>query len=183
MKYIKITIIALLLFVVSFLVSSFLSMKSYPNGEFQRVIKGTAKEVGGDWKFLHRKEIVDADFKRIVKPAVDFLYSSAVLNGKKGAHVISIPPIDRYFVFQFMEDDTDVFNYISSRKHGQNKQLDILLTPPNYKGETHGLETLELKTNDVWLLARFQLFNKEDAPNVYAIQEQVKFTPIEEWGK
>ncbi len=181
MKYIKITAISLFLFLLFFVIGTVASVGQYPKSEFDRIAQRNIDFNGGAWILGHKQKIIDSDFKTIVKPAVDFLYSFATLDASAGAYVLSIPPIDRYFVFQFMEDDTDVFNYIGSRTHGKNKALNILLTPPNYKGETHGLETLELKTEMVWLLARFQLLNKEDAPNVHAIQNQVKFTPIKDW--
>lgn len=175
MKYLKTTIIGLLLFGISFLMGSYVGIQQYPKQEFNRVLAKSLKDTGGYWTFLHKEETIDADFKTVVKPAIDFLYSSAVLDADEGAFVLSIPPINRYWSLQFMEDDTDVFAYVGNRTHGLNKAVKVLIVPPNYKGETHGLETIELTTKKAWLLGRFQVFDKADAPNVRAIQEQITF--------
>ena len=183
MKYIKIVIIAILLFATSYAVGSFFGINDYPKKEFNRVVDRFEKGAGGTWKLFHRRGIINSDYKEIVKPAVDFLYSSAILDAAEGPHVISIPPIDRYFTFQFMEDDTDVFDYIGSRTHGRNKALNILITPNGFEGETLGLETIEMKTDKVWVLARFQIFNKEDVPNVQSIQNAIRFIPLADWNQ
>lgn len=136
---------------------------------------------GEPWKFHHLNDLVDADFRKVVRPSLDFLYSSAVLDATRGSHVLSIPEIDRYFVFQFMEDDTDVFDYVGSRTYGKNKKLDILIVPKDYEGSDYGLPVVRLKTESVWLLARYQLFDRTDLKNVQSIQNKVKLIPISEF--
>ena len=181
MKYLKHILIGLVLFLTTFLVGSYLGISSYPKSELNRVVNTTAETMGGFWKFHHRKEVVNSDFKIIVKPAVDFLYSSAGLKASEGAHILRIPAIDRYWVFQFMEEDTDVFAYVGSRTHGMNKSVEVLIVPPNYEGETLGMEVIKMKTNTCWLLARFHVYDSEDAVNVNAIQDKVELIPIEEF--
>ncbi len=183
MKRIAFILGLLLCFLLFFLIGSGVGVKNYPNQEFTRVTEGTKQTAGGAWKWVHKRKTVDADFKQIVKPAVDFLYSTAVLDAKDGPHVLSVPPIDRYFVFQFMEDDTDVYDYVSSRTYGMNKAIDVLIVPNDYAGETHGLPVIKLKTDQTWILARFQLMGEADVSNVHQIQDEVVLQPLSKFLK
>jgi len=182
MRSLKIIFFSILFFILSYIITSLICVYQYPKNEFQRVTTANSATTKGTWNFLHVENMVTPEFRQVVKPARDFLYSSAVLDASEGAYVLSIPPINRYFVFQFMEADTDVFAYIGSRTHGKDKALEVLIRPPDYKGENHGLESIELKTEKAWLLARFQIMDEADASNIHQIQEQLKLIPIKEYN-
>jgi len=181
MSWPKFTIIAVGVFFLSWILGSAYSIYNFPKKIMKEGYKDHIEQLGVPWKFLHLNDLVDADFRKVVRPSVDFLYSSAVLDASFGGHILSIPEIDRYFVFQFMEDDTDVFDYVGSRTYGKNKKLDILIVPKDYEGPDYGLPVVRLKTERVWLLARYQLFNQADLKNVQAIQSKVKLMPISEY--
>ena len=181
MKFIRTLFTSVFLFSLAYAIGFFFSLKQFPKNEFTRITQDVINIKGDSWIFFHTKNIITPDFKEIVKPARDFLYSTATLEAIKGPHVISIPAMDRYYVLQFMENDTDVFAYIGSRTHGKNKPQNVLLVPNGYDGPTYDLETIQLKTDMVWALARYQVFNDADVKNVHDIQKEVKFTPLKDW--
>ncbi len=178
MSWLKFITLAIIICLLSWMAGVAYGIYKFPKKIMAEGYERHLKIAGAPWKFHHMNDLVDANFKKVVRPSVDFLYSSAVLDARDGSYVLSIPKIDRYFVFQFMEDDTDVFDYVGSRQYGKNKKLDILIVPNNYDGPDYGLPVVQLKTERVWLLARYQLFNHEDLNNVQAIQDQVELTPI-----
>jgi len=178
MSSLKFTVIAIGIFFLSWILGSAYSIYNFPKKVMVEVYKDHIERSSEPWKFHHMNDLVDADFRKVVRPSLDFLYSSAVLDASYGSYILSIPAIDRYFVFQFMEDDTDVFDYVGSRTYGKNKKLDVLIVPKEYEGPDYGLPVVRLKTEKVWLLARYQLFNSNDLKNVQAIQNKVKLIPV-----
>ena len=75
-------------------------LDTFPKNEISRVLSSTREQAGGWWKFNHVKEQVDSDFKLVVRPAIDFLYSSAAIDAKHGPHVLQIPAMNRYWTEQ-----------------------------------------------------------------------------------
>lgn len=55
-------------------------------------------------RFLHMKELATSSFKSVVRPNVDTLYSSAVLDMSLHDVVVDVPIVnDRYWVFPFYD--------------------------------------------------------------------------------
>ena len=181
MSWLKTTLIGIPLFLLSWILGAYFSISSFPQKVFTEQYEKRLKEAGTSWEFQHRNQLLDADFRDVVRPAVDFLYSTALLDGQEGAHVLSLPEIDRYFVFQFMEDDTDVFDYVGSRNYEKNTKIEVLIVPQDYEGPTHNLPVVRMKTERVWVLGRYQLFDDADLVNVQAIQAQIRLTPLAEF--
>lgn len=181
MSWLKTTLIGIPLFLLSWILGAYFSISSFPQKVFTEQYETRLKEAGTTWAFQHRNQLLDSDFRDVVRPAVDFLYSTALLDGQGGPHVLSLPEIDRYFVFQFMEDDTDVFDYVGSRNYGKNTKIEVLIVPQDYEGPTHDMSVVRMKTERVWVLGRYQLFDDADLVNVQAIQAQIRLTPLSEY--
>ena len=60
-------------------------------------------------QFSHAKEFTPADWKVVVRPNVDTLYSPATLDLGPEPVVLSVPATDRYFVLPMMNLWTDMF--------------------------------------------------------------------------
>ena len=178
MQSIRNLVLSLLVFVLGWSIGSGWGVVDFPKQEVARVLESLTEEAGGWWKFRHRRQPMTSDFKTIVTTAVDFLYSSAALDAHLGPHVFQVPAMERYWTLQFMEEDTDVYGYIGSRIHGKDKPVNVLIVPPGYRGETHGLEVIEMVDRKCWVIARIHIYNQEDKANVHALQDKMLFIPL-----
>src|SRR5271169_826616 len=78
-------------------------------------------------QFSHAKEFTPADWKVVVRPNVDTLYSPATLDLGTEPIVLSVPATDRYFVLPMMSLWTDIFAVPGARTTGPNTARDFLL--------------------------------------------------------
>jgi len=71
-------------------------------------------------RFYHRRTVPDASFTAVVRPNLDTLYSSAWLDLKESAVVITVPkvPSDRFYIFQALTMWTNVFYTFGTRENG-----------------------------------------------------------------
>src|SRR5262245_31660330 len=53
-------------------------------------------------QFTHSKAFIPADYKRVVRPNVDTLYSTAALDVGTEPMVVSVPASDRYFMLPLL---------------------------------------------------------------------------------
>ena len=70
-------------------------------------------------QFSHAREIPPADFRSVVRPNVDTLYSPAVLDLGREPLVLSVPATDRYFMLPMMSLWTDIYAVPGSRTTGR----------------------------------------------------------------
>ena len=69
--------------------------------------------------FKHLQAFPNGDFREIVRPNFDTLYSTAWLDLSKGPVVLTVPPgIDRYFLLPMMDMWTNVFAVPGTRTLG-----------------------------------------------------------------
>ncbi|MFK0087313.1 DUF1254 domain-containing protein [Pseudomonas sp. NPDC090755] len=135
-------------------------------------------------QFTHGKAFVSADFKRVVRPNVDTLYSTAVLDLGPEPMVLSVPASDRYFMLPLLSLWTDVFAVPGTRTTGANTARDFLVVAPDWKGTVPaGLEVIRSPTRIATIAGRTQTNGKDDYANVHRLQAQYKVTPLSAWGK
>src|ERR1700710_1345383 len=98
-------------------------------------------------RFSHAKEFTPAEWKVVVRPNVDTLYSPATLDLGPEPIVLSVPATDRYFVLPMMNLWTDMFAVPGTRTTGRNNARAFLLVGPNWRGEApSGLEIIRSPT-------------------------------------
>ncbi|MGE8064166.1 DUF1254 domain-containing protein [Pseudomonas sp. NPDC089569] len=135
-------------------------------------------------QFTHGKAFVSADFKKVVRPNVDTLYSTAVLDLGPEPIVLSVPATDRYFMLPLLSLWTDIFAVPGTRTTGANTARDFLVVGPDWKGNVpDGLELIRSPTRIATIAGRTQTNGKDDYDNVHRIQAQYKVTPLSAWGK
>ena len=81
-------------------------------------------------QFSHARAFPPADFKAVVRPNVDTLYSSANLDLGPEPVVLSVPATDRYFMLPLLSLWTDVFAAPGSRTTGRNTAREFLVVGP-----------------------------------------------------
>lgn len=85
-------------------------------------------------KYKHNRKTFDPDFKLVVTPNNDTVYSTTFADLRAEPLVITTPPSgDRYYVIQLVDFSTDNFAYIGTRETGNQGGV-YALVGPNYKG-------------------------------------------------
>ena len=135
-------------------------------------------------QFSHARAFPPADFKAVVRPNVDTLYSSANLDLGPEPLVLSVPATDRFFQLPLVSMWTDVFAVPGTRTTGRNTAREFLLVGPSWQGEAlAGLEIIRSPTRFVGIGGRTQTNGVADYDNVHRIQAGYKLTPLSAWGK
>jgi hypothetical protein len=135
-------------------------------------------------QFSHAQAFPPSEFKTVVRPNVDTLYSSANLDLDPEPIVLSVPATDRYFMLPLLSMWTDVFAVPGTRTTGRNTERQFLLVSPTWQGEVpSGLEIIRSPTRLVGIGGRTQTNGVADYELVHQIQQGYKLTPLSAWGK
>lgn len=129
-------------------------------------------------EFHHIREFPTADFRAVVRPNFDTLYSSAWLDLSAGPVILHAPDTgDRYYMLPLLDMWTDVFATLGKRSTGTGAQ-DYVIVGPGYDGPTpDGLPVITAPTPYVWVIGRTQTNGPDDYPAVHAVQDGFTITP------
>ena len=125
-----------------------------------------------------------ADFKAVVRPNFDTLYSIAVLDMTKEPVIVSAPDTNgRFYLRPMLDMWSDVFASPGWRTTGTKAQ-DFLVAPQKWSGATpSGMTRIDAPTPIVWIIGRTKTDGPADYAAVNAIQAGFKITPLSQWGK
>ncbi|MDE1992950.1 MAG: DUF1254 domain-containing protein [Rhizobiaceae bacterium] len=125
-----------------------------------------------------------ADFKVVVRPNFDTLYSSAWLDLTKEPVIVSVPDTNgRFYLLPMLDMWSDVFASPGWRTTGTKAQ-NFLVAPANWNGDVpSGVTRIDAPTPFVWIIGRMKTDGPSDYPAVNALQAQLKVTPLSQWGK
>jgi hypothetical protein len=126
-------------------------------------------------EFRHIREFPRADFRAVVRPNFDTLYSSAWVDLTGGPVEIHIPDSDgRFYMLPLLDMWTDVFANPGKRTTGTGPQ-DVTLVPPGHSGSTPIRGTvIQAPTPHVWVIGRTQTNGPGDYADVHAFQDQLR---------
>lgn len=135
-------------------------------------------------QFHHMREYPAADFKAVVRPNFDTLYSSCFLDLLKEPVVVSAPDTaGRFYLLPMLDMWSDVFASPGARTTG-TEAADFLITPPGWTGEVPaGMSEIKAPTPHVWVIGRTRTDGPADYEAVHKIQDQYRITPLSQWGK
>lgn len=131
-----------------------------------RAVGGPANE------FRHLRQYPSAEFRSVVRPNFDTLYSSAFLDLTGGPVVITVPDAgDRYYMLPMLDMWTDVFANPGTRTSGNGPQR-LAVVPPGHRGDVpDGSDRIEAPTPYVWVIGRVQTNGPADYEAVNRFQD------------
>jgi hypothetical protein len=133
-------------------------------------------------QFSHMRAFPPGDFKEVVRPNFDTLYSIAWLDLRSEPAIVSVPDTGgRYYMLPMLDMWTDVFNVVGSRTTGTGEGH-YAITGPGWDGKLPaGVERIEAPTDFVWIIGRTQTNGVSDYEAVHEIQDGFVVTPMSRW--
>lgn len=122
-------------------------------------------------RFHHLRTFPPADFRAVVRPNFDTLYSNAWLDLTAGPVALHVSDTaGRYFMLPLMDMWTDVFATIGTRTTGNGDQ-DYVIIGPEDSGKSAGPRVLRAPTPHVWIIGRTQTNGPADYEAVHRVQD------------
>jgi len=169
--------------IISWLITAAVYTLYYPRMEMIATASKMEKR-NADYinRLIHKRELIDWKDRMVVRPNNDTIYSSAWIDLTASGEpmVLTIPQVsDRYYSFQFLDMDTNVFEVLGSRtqQHGH-----IVITSKDWRGNLpNNTQQLKLRQNSSWMIARYLVTGPVDLDNIYAIQAKIKLETLSEF--
>lgn len=135
-------------------------------------------------RFAHMRTYPDADFREVVRPNADTLYSTLWFDVGKEPLVVTMPnTAGRYHVVPIMDMWTEVFATLGTRTTG-NEGGTFALVGPHWQGSLPaGMRMVRSPTENGWIIGRIQTNGAPDYDHVHGLQAGYAATPLSLWGK
>ena len=136
-------------------------------------MKTTAAQVGGTNKLLHTKKLPTEGTDPVVTPALDHLYTKAVIDLTSGPVVVEFPEVTdgRYYSIHITDQEHYTI-YDEIRPLGTY----VFVRKGTEMEVPEGAKVIESPGDYPHLFIRIQVKTAEDMPNTLAIQEQIILT-------
>lgn len=130
--------------------------------------------------FAHVETFPPADFREVVSPNFDTLYSTAWLDLSSGPLVVHVPDTaGRYYLLPLLDMWTDVFASPGKRTSGTG-EASFLVSGPGWSGTVpRGVTHLSAPTAHVWVIGRVQTNGPSDYRAVHAVQAGMTIRTID----
>ena len=136
-------------------------------------LETTAKQAEGTNKLLHTTELPTEGTDPVVTPALDHLYTKAVIDLSNGPVVLELPEVEkeRYFSIQVMDQEHyTIYDEIQpSGKYAIVRQGNNMKVP-------EGTTVIESRGDYPHLFVRVQVYDDADRINIPPIQEKIRLT-------
>lgn len=145
---------------------------------------GTKEGIGPANMFHHLRTYPKADFRDVVRPNFDTLYSVAWLDMTKEPMIVTIPDSGgRYYLMPLYDMWTNAYAVPGKRTNG-TAAVNLAIVPPGWTGTLPtGVERVDSPTPINWIITRTQTNGPADYAAVNTFQDGFKVTPLSQWGK
>ena len=147
-------------------------------GQATQAPGGPPPRVPGVNRFVHAEAFPSGEFREIVRPNFDTLYSTAWIDVSMGPVTLAVKPgMDRYYLLPLMDMWTDVFAVPGTRTVGDQGGK-FMIVSRHWTGKAPAdVEVIRAPTDLVWLIARIQTNGPKDYAHVRTLQQGVTLTP------
>ena len=126
-------------------------------------------------QFIHSVALADAQFRTVVTPNVDTIYSQVWYDLSEEPMVYELPETDRFCKVQVLDGWTNTAAVL-------DKAGAYAITLSTWEGELpEGVTRIDVPTSMAWSITRIILSGEEDLPNVRAIQEKMKLMRLSDY--
>jgi hypothetical protein len=145
---------------------------------------GKVEGLGPANEFHNFAAFPTADFKTVVRPNFDTLYSSAWVDLTQGPVVMTVPDTGgRYYLMPILDMWSNALAVPGKRTSGTGAgNFDIV--PQGWTGKLpEGVSAIEATTPHLWIIGRTQTNGVDDYDAVHKVQAGYKLTLLSDWGK
>jgi len=129
--------------------------------------------------FTHMRAFPPGDFREVVRPNFDTLYSTLWFDLRSEPVVVSAPDTaGRYYMLPMLDMWTDVFAVVGSRTTGTSEGKYALVAPGWDGGLPDGIVRIESPTPFGWIIGRTQTNGSSDYEAVHRIQDGFIAKPL-----
>lgn len=126
-------------------------------------------------QLIHAQRLATSDFRLVVTPNVDTIYTQAWLDLSKEPMVYVMPHADRFYQVQVLDAWTNTPAVLK-------QEGTYLFTTPDWQGTVpENVEQIVVPTGTVWLIARVVVNDEADMANVRNIQAAMQLLPLSAW--
>lgn len=135
-------------------------------------------------QFQHDDQLKNADWRNVVSPNVDTLYSQAFLDLNSTVLVFVKPKADRFCSAQVMDAYSNTIDVIGSGGGADNPDDEeiCLITGRNFMEDIpEGMTHISIPTDIGWIIIRIVCNGPDDLSNIEEIQKQLFLVPMENY--